>query len=170
MNQEKIGKFIANLRKQKNMTQEQLAERLNVSSKSVSRWECGKCFPDVSLLPELCDLLNISLNELLSGKKIETENYREKAEENIIKILENIRTNDNSEKIRRMIFGVLVTVIGLIFTVLFLINAQQHPWLYNDIDGLLGSLLGTETLIPFIISIISLFGGLGYCFYNAFKK
>ena len=82
MNQEKIGKFIAELRKEKNMTQEQLAERLGVSNKSISRWENGVTMPDYSLLNDICGLLDININELMSGEKIEKENYITKAEEN----------------------------------------------------------------------------------------
>ena len=73
MNQEKIGKFIAKLRKEKKLTQEQLAEKLGVTSKSISRWENGNTMPDVSLFEPLCKELNITINELLSGEKIKKE-------------------------------------------------------------------------------------------------
>lgn len=74
MNQEKIGKFIAKLRKEKNMTQAQLAEKMGVTDKSISRWENGKTMPDVSLFEPLCNELNISINELLKGEKTENTN------------------------------------------------------------------------------------------------
>lgn len=83
MNQEKIGKFIAKLRKEKNMTQEQLAEKLGVSNKSISRWENGTTMPDYSLLKDICNELDTNINELMSGEKIEKENYIAKAEENL---------------------------------------------------------------------------------------
>jgi len=83
MNQEKIGKFITALRKEKNLTQEQLAEKLGVSNKSVSRWENGKTMPDYSLLKDICNELSVNINELISGEKIEEENYIIKAEENL---------------------------------------------------------------------------------------
>jgi len=91
MDQEKIGKFIASCRKELNLTQEQLAEKLGVSNKTVSRWENGNSFPDVSLLQPLCELLNISVNELLVGEKIPEDNYRKKVEESTIRILEETR-------------------------------------------------------------------------------
>ena len=69
MDQIKIGKFIAEMRKEQNMTQRQLAEHLNISDKTVSKWECGKGMPDNSILLELCDVLQINVNELLSGEK-----------------------------------------------------------------------------------------------------
>ena len=73
MDQKKIGKFIACLRKEKNMTQEQFAERLGVSNKTVSRWENGANMPDYSLLKDVCNVLGININELMSGEKIEKE-------------------------------------------------------------------------------------------------
>ena len=86
MNQEKIGKFISELRKEKNMTQEQLADKLGISNKSISRWENGKTMPDYSLLNDICNEFNITINELLSGERIEKENYISKAEENLISL------------------------------------------------------------------------------------
>ncbi len=74
MNQEKIGKFIAERRKEKNLTQEQLAEKLGVSSKSISRWENAKTMPDISLFEPLCNELDISFNELLTGEKLNNNN------------------------------------------------------------------------------------------------
>jgi len=71
MNQEQIGKWIALLRKEKRMTQEQLAERLGVSNRSVSRWENGRCMPDFSLLWDIADELDVSVSELLNGKRAE---------------------------------------------------------------------------------------------------
>ena len=76
MNQEKIGKFISECRKEKQITQEQLAEQLGVTSKSVSKWETGNCLPDASKYKPLCEILGITVNELFSGKRLncETEN------------------------------------------------------------------------------------------------
>ena len=83
----KTGKFIQELRKNKNLTQVQLAEKINVSEKTISKWECGNGFPDTSLILPLCEALNITANELLAGKRIETnEEYRLKAEENLLEL------------------------------------------------------------------------------------
>ena len=79
----KIGKFIAQNRKKKNMTQENLAEKLGVTSKTISRWENGNYMPDISLLKPLSDELDVTLNDLLSGEKVDKEQYQEKLEENI---------------------------------------------------------------------------------------
>ena len=81
MNQIKIGKFIAECRKQKNLTQMQLAEKLGITDKAVSKWERGIAMPDSSIMLEFCDILGISVNELLSGEKINMENNNQKNEQ-----------------------------------------------------------------------------------------
>lgn len=89
MDQTKIGKFIQENRKNKNLTQEQLAEKLNVSKNAVSKWERGLNLPDVSIMQELCLILDITLNELFSGEKINEENYKAVADNNLMEALEN---------------------------------------------------------------------------------
>ena len=86
MDQKRIGAFIAQCRREKNLTQMQLAELLDITNQAVSKWENGRGMPDVSLLQPLCDILEISLNELFSGEHISTEEYKGKAEENISKL------------------------------------------------------------------------------------
>ncbi|MBR3868153.1 MAG: helix-turn-helix domain-containing protein [Clostridia bacterium] len=81
MNQVKIGKFIAECRKQKHLTQMQLAEKLGITDKAISKWERGIAMPDSSIMLELCDILCISVNELLSGEKIIMENSNQKNEQ-----------------------------------------------------------------------------------------
>ena len=92
MNQIKIGKFIADCRKNKNITQEQLAEKLGVTSKSISRWENGNTMPDYSLLKDLCSELDTNVNELLSGERIKEDDYMIKAEENFIMLKKKVDT------------------------------------------------------------------------------
>ena len=93
MEQIKIGKFIAEMRKEKNLTQKQLAEKLNISDKAVSKWECGKSMPDNSTLLGLCEVLGINVNELLSGERLSLEDYHGKAEENMVNL---IKENDKN--------------------------------------------------------------------------
>ena len=88
MNQEKIGKFIAESRKGKKLTQEELAEKLGITKNAVSKWERGLCLMDMSLLKPLSDILDVSINEILAGEKIETKDIEKKSEENIIKLTE----------------------------------------------------------------------------------
>ena len=84
MNQVRIGKFIAECRKQKGLTQAYLGGKLGVTEKSVSNWENGRNMPDLSLFKPLCDELDITINDLMSGEKITQENYQERLEENIV--------------------------------------------------------------------------------------
>ena len=84
----KIGKFIATNRKEKKLTQEQLAEKLGVTAKTISRWENGNYMPDISLLQPLSEELGITLNDLLSGQKVAKEEYQEKLEENMVNTLD----------------------------------------------------------------------------------
>ena len=78
MSQETIGKFIAACRKEKGLTQKQLAEKLNITDRAVSKWETGKSIPDAAIMLDLCKILGISANELLSGERIAMENYQKK--------------------------------------------------------------------------------------------
>ena len=86
MNQAAIGKFISACRKDKGLTQRQLAEKLNITNRAVSKWETGKCCPDASIMLKLCEILDITVNELLSGERIHAENNHKKAEENFIQL------------------------------------------------------------------------------------
>ncbi len=90
MNQEKIGKFIAKCRKNHHLTQEQLAEKLGITYKAVSKWECGKGLPDASIMIDLCNILEIKVNDLLSGEIIEINNYQSNAETNLIALKKQI--------------------------------------------------------------------------------
>ncbi len=114
MNQEKIGKFISECRKNKKLTQSELADKLGVSDKSVSKWENGRCMPDLSLFKPLCEELNITINELLSGEKLDKKEYQNKLEENIVNI---VNYNDKkSDVLGYMIFsfiGIISFIIGI---------------------------------------------------------
>ena len=90
MNQDKIGKFIAENRKKKKLTQSELAEKLGVTDRSISNWENGKNMPDLSLFKPLCDILGITINELMSGENINEQEYNQKLEENLINTIDYI--------------------------------------------------------------------------------
>ena len=117
MNQEKIGRFIAKCRKEKKMTQSELAEKLGVTNKSVSNWENDRCMPDLSLFKSLCDTLGITINDLISGEKIKKENYQEKLEENIINTINYTSKTvyERNQKIGMIlfIFGILITLTAI---------------------------------------------------------
>lgn len=115
MDQEKIGKFIAELRKEKNLTQEQLAEKLGITDRAISKWENGRCMPDLSLMKPLCNELDITINELLSGEKLDKKDYQDKFEENILKTI-----NYTDKKINKIkfVFKICIGFILLIFITL----------------------------------------------------
>lgn len=111
LNQEKIGKFIAERRKVQELTQKQLAEKLNVSDKAVSKWETGRSMPDNAILFELCKVLDINVNELLSGEKLSDDSYHGKAEENMMTLM---KEKQNSGRVN--------AIVGLILGVLFVLG------------------------------------------------
>ena len=114
MNQEKIGKFIAECRKEKKLTQEKLAEILGVTEKSISNWENGRNMPDLTLFKPLCEALGITINELLSGEVIDNKDYQNKFEENIINTI-NYNNNKNSKV--KEIMGIILLILGILFVI-----------------------------------------------------
>ncbi len=114
MDQIKIGKFIAECRKKNGLTQAQLAEKLNITDRAISKWENGKSMPDSSIMLDLCNELKISVNELLSGEVIKMDNYNEKLEQNLIDM---VKQKEESDK--KMLK--LEVVIGYISSITFLI-------------------------------------------------
>ena len=109
MDQIKIGKFIAETRKSQKLTQRKLADTLSISDKTVSKWERGKGLPEVSLMLPLCDILNITVNDLLSGEKVSEANYQKKAEENMINLVK-----ENEENKQRMVLSAVCGIITVI--------------------------------------------------------
>ena len=113
MNQVKIGKFIAECRKNKNMTQAELAEKLNITDRAISKWETGKGMPDSSIMLDLCNELKISVNELLSGEMISMENKNEKQEQLLLDMAKEV------EKKNKIIWTSMWVIMGVSFTALF---------------------------------------------------
>ncbi len=124
----KIGKYIAGKRKSLGMTQRQLAEKLGMSDKSVSKWERGVCLPDVSVYKELCSILGISLNEFLAGEDIAQENMIQKSETNIIEV---IRDNINKQKCLKIMRCILLVIsICAVAVIGFIIYRLKKPQNY----------------------------------------
>lgn len=122
MDQEKIGKFIAKCRKDKKLTQAELAEKLGISEKSIGNWENGRNMPDLSLFKPLCNILNISINDLMSGEKVDNQKYIKTLEENIVNMVSNIERNKLKRKkiiILTLIGILMMMVIGRIFYVYY---------------------------------------------------
>ena len=127
----KIGKYIAFKRKEQGLTQKQLAEKLNMSDKSVSKWERGICLPDVSVYLELCKILDISINEFLAGEDIPKETIEQKAEENIIQIT---KDNKNKQKYLKKIIRLLIVmlVVFIFITSIFIYKKSTQPQNYIE--------------------------------------
>lgn len=109
MDQIRIGKFIAESRKSRNLTQRQLADALSISDKTISKWECGKGLPEASLMLPLCDALDITVNDLLSGEKVFPTDYQKKAEGNMMNLLK-----ENEENKKRMVSSIITGVITIV--------------------------------------------------------
>ncbi len=142
MDQEKIGKFIAKCRKQRKMTQAELGEKLGVTEKSISNWENGRNMPDLSLFKPLCNELNITINELLSGEKIGMDKYQEKFEENIVNTIDysTKRINKYSKfiSLSLIIFGLFISLSAI------MIFPSESSW---------GSIYSLFGIIVFMIGI-----------------
>lgn len=115
MDQIKIGKFIAEMRKEQNLTQQDLAEKLGISNKTVSKWECGNGMPDYAVMESLCNILKTNVNELLSGERLPSQEYSKKAEENMISLIQESSQNYKQEK--REWIGFMIGIVTLIFVV-----------------------------------------------------
>lgn len=117
----RIGKYIQEKRKEKNLTQLQLAELLSVTDRAVSKWECGRSLPDVSIMPQLCSILDISLNGLLAGQDPKEEDYNRQAELNLLKVIK--EKEDADRRLLRietvMSFLILFSFLTLLFVGIF---------------------------------------------------
>lgn len=138
MNHERIGQFIQTVRKERGLTQKALGEQINVSDKTISKWENGNSLPDISALSDLCAVLDISVNELLAGEKLPPHVYSEKAEENMMSLLKENETNRKSIGKQRLIGGILslLVLIILLCTSLRGANVVRIAW-FIDLPTLL---------------------------------
>ena len=143
MDQEKIGKFIATCRKEQKLTQEQLAEKLGITYKAVSKWECGKGLPDASIMMELCKILKITVNDLLSGEKVKEKEYQEKLEKNIIDTID-YSTKKLFEK-NKLIYQMLI-FFGLVLIFIAFTNfPNDSSW--GSIHSMIGLLISTFGIV-----------------------
>ena len=127
MDQVKIGKFISDSRKKIGLTQLQLAEKLNITDRAISKWENGKSMPDSSIMLELCDVLKISINDLLNGEIVTMDNYKEKSEQNLLEMVKQKEHSDRQMLTLEIVIGVLSVIIllSLTFIAAFL---QMENW------------------------------------------
>ena len=128
MDQMKIGKFIAQRRKEENLTQMQLAEKLNITDRAISKWERGKGLPDASIMLELCRILGITVNDLLSGEVVIMDNYTEEMEKNLLEMTRQKQAADKQLLQLEIITGVLCIVIFFALTIVASL-VQMEEWL-----------------------------------------
>lgn len=163
MNQEKIGQFLSELRKEQGMTQQQLADAIGVSNKTISKWECGKGMPEISSIMPLCQTLQININELLSGERLPEDGYSKKAEENMMNLIHEteITKKKNRNSLSIIIMTVMAVLLAVDFTVVSCGGVSMRvalldmptllPMLMITILFLLGTKLGGPFLQAFII-------------------
>ena len=148
MDQIKIGKFIAEQRKKNNLTQMQLAEKLNITDRAISKWENGKGMPDSSIMLELCKELKVSVNELLSGEMIDMKEYDKKLEELLLELAK--QDELKNKKLMTSMWTILITSVIFYIGILFLAISLLEEGV------LLGAIIGVSTMIFVIAAFIAL--------------
>lgn len=145
MNQVMTGKLIAQKRKEQNLTQAQLAEKLNVSNKTVSKWETGKCMPDYSLVEPLCDELNITVSELIGGREMNEKNTN-----NDEQIFELLKRTQMLEQQKNIMYGLIMIVMGIaVMTLSFSLGGSDFKDFLSGVS--LGMSLGLMLVGIFIV-------------------
>ncbi len=150
MNQVKIGKFIAERRKGANLTQMQLAEKMNVTDRAVSKWETGKAMPDSSIMLDLCKILGITVNDLLSGEVVTVENYDKELEKNLIEVVKQKERADRQLLTLEIVVGCVCVAVML---VLCMIAAYANIADWLRIVLIVVGLLPILVAMPFMIRI-----------------
>ena len=133
MEQAMIGKFISACRKEKGLTQMQLDEKLNITNRAVSKWETGKSMPDVSLMLDLCNILGITVNELLSGERIIMEDYQKRAEENLMELQ---AKKEKAQGEYNSILKILIVTFSSFFVLNMVLNYFFPEINFNNLLGL----------------------------------
>lgn len=150
MDQIKIGKFIAERRKSVGLTQMQLAEKLNITDRAVSKWETSKAMPDSSIMLTLCDILKISVNDLLCGEVVAVDNYNKELENNL---LETIKQKEQSDK-RVLLMEILLGIFGIlpllaVTIIIAIVPMEERLALVIE----LASIVPLLVMLPFLIRI-----------------
>lgn len=155
MDQIKIGKFIAERRKLKNLTQAQLAERLNITDRAVSKWENGRSLPDSSIMLELCEMLEITVNDLLSGEVVVMEKYNKELENNLLEIVKEKERADRRLLRIETVMGIVSIALMLALCV-FAAYAPIEDWI--RIALIIIGFVPVLVLTPFMIRIEQIAG------------
>lgn len=143
MNQTKIGRFISTIRKEKGLTQKDIADKLEISDKTVSKWETGKGLPEVSMMIPLCDILGITVNELLCGEHLTDSEYKQEAEKKMIDLI--AEKKDSKKKILLEIVVIIISLLSSLTIIEVSAFLEMKTWL---------------RIVLLIIGIIVIFGGI----------
>lgn len=173
MDQIKIGKFISERRKLANLTQAQLADKLGITDRAVSKWETGKSLPDASIMLELCGILKITVNDLLSGEVVTMENYQKQSEEMLIEMVKEKEEKDRMLLRAELLAGVLSLTPLLVATIFVAYNESIAEWIRVVI--VLASIVPFLIAMPFLIKIEQKAGyykcaKCGHCYVPTFKS
>ena len=144
MDQIKIGKFIKKKRKEKGLTQSELAEKLDVTDRAISKWENGNCIPDISNIQELCKILNITINDLFSGYVVDMKDNEKKLEENLFEMIKVKEQRDKELLALEIFIGVIVSIM-MFLCIMVASFVQMEDWI-----RIILIIFGT---IPFAIGI-----------------
>lgn len=146
MNQTAIGSYIARKRREQNLTQEQLAQQLGVSNKTISKWENGKCMPDYSIIQKLCDVIHVSLPELMDGEDAAEDSVRVYDDEQILDLL---RRMQELERQKNILYGIILIVLGIACNAMS--NTVGGSHVQEFISGLLIGLSVAEVLAGIVV-------------------
>lgn len=136
MRQAEIGAFIAKCRKEQKLTQAQLAEKLNITDRAVSKWETGKSMPDSSIMLELCGILGISVNELLSGAAVDRKDYEKKADENLIALKKKAETGRSKNAMISTLFSITLLIGILVCLICNLAVSGRLTWAFIPVSSI----------------------------------
>lgn len=150
MDQMKIGRFIAERRKMKNLTQAQLSEKLNITDRAVSKWENGRSLPDSSIMLELCEILDITVNDLLSGEVVVMEKYDKNLENNLLEIIKEKEKADKHLLAMEIVIG-FVSIGIMLGLCIFAAYAPMEEWI--RIVLIIIGFIPTLILTPFMLKI-----------------
>ena len=145
MNQTTIGSYITKKRREKNLTQEQLAEKLGVSNKTISKWENGKCMPDYSIIEQLCKELSVTLSELMDGEDATEDSMRVYDDEQILDLL---RRMQELERQKNILYGIILIVLGIAC------NAMAGTVSGSEVQGFISGLLTGLSVAEILAGIV----------------
>ena len=148
MNQQKIGKFISQRRKEKHLTQTELSEKLGITDRAISKWENGVCLPDAGTMPELCEILDITINDLFSGEKVDMKENEKKLEANLLEMTKMKEEKDKQLLNLEIIIGIILVTFFLgIIIISLLINMPEWIKLTIIISDIIIFLIATFFMV-----------------------